>query len=219
MENSRQEREKLVRESGIISAAERLFFQKGYENTSVDEIAAASEFTKRTVYKYFVNKEDLFYAVILKGIQLLLSYLNDGLETCATGYEKFQKTKASFYRFSKENSELFRLMNYSQFIPVNGESGPHFREVARLNSRFFTDFCSMAELGVKDGSIRADFEIPNGVFSLFFLLTGFMSRISALETLYSSRFGIDADALVRLTFEYIDRLMAPNGQPIPADPA
>ena len=49
MSLSRRERERLVRESEIIAAAEKLFIVKGFDNTTMDEIAKAAEFTKRTV--------------------------------------------------------------------------------------------------------------------------------------------------------------------------
>ena len=68
---SRREREKKLRESEIVKAAEVIFFEKGFENASMDEIAKSSEFTKRTLYKYFINKEDLFFAVVHEGFETL----------------------------------------------------------------------------------------------------------------------------------------------------
>ena len=47
----RRERERLAREAEILSAAERLFITKGYENTTMDVIAKEAEFTKRTLYQ------------------------------------------------------------------------------------------------------------------------------------------------------------------------
>jgi AcrR family transcriptional regulator len=35
----------------IIASAEELFCRQGYENTSMDDIAKASEYTKRTIYR------------------------------------------------------------------------------------------------------------------------------------------------------------------------
>ena len=53
---SRKERERLARESEIIAAAEKLFIAKGFESTTMDEIAEAAEFTRRTV-SYFLAAE------------------------------------------------------------------------------------------------------------------------------------------------------------------
>jgi AcrR family transcriptional regulator len=49
----------------ILAAATTLFLDKGYDGTSVDEIAALAEVSKRTVYQHFGNKEQLFTEIIL----------------------------------------------------------------------------------------------------------------------------------------------------------
>ena len=43
--------------SGIAQAAQELFFQKGYEQTSVQDILDALELSKGGFYHYFVSKE------------------------------------------------------------------------------------------------------------------------------------------------------------------
>ncbi len=47
----------------VLAAARSLFGQKGYAQTSVDEIAAAARVTKGAVYHHFAGKEALFRAV------------------------------------------------------------------------------------------------------------------------------------------------------------
>ena len=45
--------------AALIEAARKLFVEKGYEATTMDEIAAAANFAKGTLYHYFVNKAEL----------------------------------------------------------------------------------------------------------------------------------------------------------------
>lgn len=47
----------------LIAAAERLFTERGFHATSVDEIALEAGYTKGAVYSNFRSKEDLFFAV------------------------------------------------------------------------------------------------------------------------------------------------------------
>ncbi|MEG2814125.1 MAG: helix-turn-helix domain-containing protein [Oscillospiraceae bacterium] len=47
--------EKMHREN-ILNAAEELFSTKGYEKTTVDDIAHKSQYSKRTIYIYFKSK-------------------------------------------------------------------------------------------------------------------------------------------------------------------
>lgn len=48
-----------LRRATLIEAADKLFTEKGYEATTMDEIAAAAGFAKGTLYHYFANKADL----------------------------------------------------------------------------------------------------------------------------------------------------------------
>jgi len=59
---TRAEKRELTYE-GLISAADRLFTERGFHATSVDEIAFEAGYTKGAVYSNFESKEDLFFAV------------------------------------------------------------------------------------------------------------------------------------------------------------
>lgn len=49
----------------IIDGARRVFFEKGYDGASMDEVAKAAAVSKATIYVYFGGKEDLFEALVL----------------------------------------------------------------------------------------------------------------------------------------------------------
>ncbi|MBS7541806.1 TetR/AcrR family transcriptional regulator [Ancylobacter oerskovii] len=49
----------------IIDGARRVFFEKGYDGASMDEVAKAAGVSKATIYVYFGSKEDLFEALVL----------------------------------------------------------------------------------------------------------------------------------------------------------
>jgi TetR/AcrR family transcriptional regulator, mexJK operon transcriptional repressor len=68
----------------IMQAATALFIAKGYDGTSMDEVAAKAGVSKQTIYKHFTDKDDLFTAIVLATTQqvdhvvgLVLSTLNN----------------------------------------------------------------------------------------------------------------------------------------------
>ena len=53
-----------IKRAAIIEAAIHHFKESGFESTSMDQIAATAEVSKRTVYNHFASKEALFEAII-----------------------------------------------------------------------------------------------------------------------------------------------------------
>jgi AcrR family transcriptional regulator len=48
----------------ILDAAYELFYRKGFNRVGVDEIAAASRVTKRSLYYHFKSKDELLASVL-----------------------------------------------------------------------------------------------------------------------------------------------------------
>lgn len=59
----------------FIEVARQLFARKGVENTTMNDIAAASYKGRRTIYTYFKSKRDIFNAVIESETDQILSRL------------------------------------------------------------------------------------------------------------------------------------------------
>jgi len=62
MVETRRERKKIAARSQILSAAIDLFSRRGLEAVTIDEIAAAADVGKGTIYNYFATKEDIVVA-------------------------------------------------------------------------------------------------------------------------------------------------------------
>lgn len=65
---TRRDREREQRRGDILNAALTLFSQKGYDKTTMAEIAAASEFAVGTLYKFFKDKNDLYQALLAETV-------------------------------------------------------------------------------------------------------------------------------------------------------
>ena len=55
----------------LLEVARSLFAQQGLEATTMNDIAAASGKGRRTLYTYFRNKEEIYYAVIADELERL----------------------------------------------------------------------------------------------------------------------------------------------------
>ena len=143
-ELTRREREKKVREEEIIRAAKKIFYEKGFHDTSMDEIAKAAQFSKKTLYQYFVNKEDLYFAVVAKEFEIVIQYFAKGITNGTTGLDKIRLLSKAYYAYYKDYPLSFRLMNYCQFIQISRENITHYNEISELRKSLFENFtCSI----------------------------------------------------------------------------
>ena len=72
----RKQRERERRRQQIIVAAKRVFSEKGYSKSTMEDIAREAELSPGTLYLYFKNKDELYASLSLR----ILQYLNIRLE-------------------------------------------------------------------------------------------------------------------------------------------
>ncbi len=92
----RRQREKEQREASILSAAEKLFAQKGYQQTSMEEIADLAEISPGTIYFYFKNKEDLLINLMDDLGFLVRQTLGDGFRGSDFSLDGFCRVGQAF---------------------------------------------------------------------------------------------------------------------------
>lgn len=92
-EKQRQEREEL-----ILRAAEEVLLEKGYHDTSMDEIAARVGIAKGTLYLHFARKEELVFALIEREFQALLRMFDEAMSIEGTAQTKLAFILRAIYQ-------------------------------------------------------------------------------------------------------------------------
>ncbi len=72
----------------LIDVARQLFAHKGIENTTMSDIANASDKGRRTIYTYFKSKKEIYNAVIERESEQLVSRLRDVVKSDLNPEEK-----------------------------------------------------------------------------------------------------------------------------------
>jgi TetR/AcrR family transcriptional regulator, mexJK operon transcriptional repressor len=67
----------------ILAAGQDLFLTRGYQGTSVDQIAAAAAVSKQTVYKHFGDKQELLLAIVAEALERIVSPFLDRIAALA----------------------------------------------------------------------------------------------------------------------------------------
>ena len=73
----RRSRKRLATREAISNAATRLFLERGFDRVTVDEIAAAADVGRMTVFNHFPRKEDMFFDRDAEGREAISAALRD----------------------------------------------------------------------------------------------------------------------------------------------
>lgn len=106
---SRKERQKEELRTKILQTAKQLFMEHGFEHVSIRNIADRIEYSPTTIYLYFKDKDDIFYALHLEGFILLNQYFR-ALEHVADPFERLKAIARAYINFAIENGEFYDLM-------------------------------------------------------------------------------------------------------------
>lgn len=74
----------------IFECAMKLFAEKGYDSTSIEEITAVSGVAKGTLYYHFEKKEDLLNILLEDGMNLLKNSIEIKTRNCNTALDKIK---------------------------------------------------------------------------------------------------------------------------------
>jgi len=100
-------REKL--EQDILSAAKRLFAQRGYGGVSLDHIAKAVGASKQNLLYYFPSKEELYRRVLHGVLDVWLSYMDALSQRPDDPEQAIREYIAGKLRFSREHPDDSRV--------------------------------------------------------------------------------------------------------------
>jgi AcrR family transcriptional regulator len=201
---TRRDREKSLREEEIISAAEKIFCLKSFDEASMDEIAKEAQFTKRTLYQYFESKEDLYRAVVLKGFSRMFSFLSEMSDNEQTGYIRIQQSCSYLYQFYKDNPQLFRVISSWGYIKNKFTiEDKNSNVLTQFKDNILQPIVRMIEDGKADGSINAYIDSEKTALSLFFLMTGFLNQLSITSGTFADYFSLNIDSLSIYTVDLL----------------
>ena len=208
--NERKVKEKEIRRKDIIDAAERIFFTKGYNNATMDDVAKEAEYSKRTVYVYFSSKEQIYFEIMIRGYRLLMEMLKADLQKdkAYTAIEEMRQMASTLYKFSKDYSEYFgAIMEYENNVLDFQKSIPdHSKEECyTLGEQILGYLMDALKKGIAEGSVRSDLNIGNTALTLWACIIGVFNTAKKKKNYIENYHGIKPEDLVSEAFNMMIR--------------
>ncbi len=200
----RKEREKEQRRLDILNAAEKVFFSKGVKNTTMDDVAGASELSKGTLYLYYKSKEELYLAITLRALDILKGKFQEAAEKGGTGLQKAFAVGEAFYRFSRERPDYFNAISYYESTDVRFDVADSMADQCSEHGQECLDILiDSIRIGQADGSIRPDLDPVSTALLLWGQTTGVIQLMALKGEHLQKIHGLDMRGLVEKSFDMV----------------
>ncbi len=107
--SDRKEREREELRDRILVAAKSLFLEKGFEKTSIRNIADRIEYSPGIIYHYFRDKNEIFHALHQGGFLQLMERMKV-LASVRNPMERLKAMGSIYVDFAMENPDMYDLM-------------------------------------------------------------------------------------------------------------
>ena len=212
---SRKQRETDLRKQNIIEAAEKLFLANGYEDTTMNQIATESEFSKGSLYNYFKSKDDLYLAIGTKAYEILIDYTKYFVESKDPGLNQLKAVGYAYYEFTKNYPDYAHIF-HDIFIKLpyvaqksKDKLTANEKEYLNRSEAYGEQFRDIIIKAIKTRSIRSDKDPFLIGFTLFMMTSGIMKELEQHQkTLETMEF--DGDDIIDFVFEMIAAGLKPR---------
>ena len=117
----------------FINAAKTLFVRKGYDDTTMIDIAEEAGLSRRTLYSYFESKVEVFQAVVNSEVEKILAQLSEIAKQNMPVQQKIVEFIFGYFRLVKETVDRNGTLRSGFFRNVWGLE--HFRKAFDLKQK------------------------------------------------------------------------------------
>jgi len=149
-------RKRQQRINKIRDAAAKLFASKGYHATSMEDIAAALDLQKGSLYYYFSSKEALLCELIEQQIDGAVEILQEIRAAAEQPTDKFRRAVEAHLKLFNQHADIQSIFLFQNLNTINRELAQSVEDLAR---RYRDAWRNLFESGVAAGEFRSDLDI------------------------------------------------------------
>jgi AcrR family transcriptional regulator len=136
----------------LVQAAAQLFAEKGFENTSVQEIVDAVGMTKGAMYHYFTSKDDLLYEIYARLLRMQTAHLESIAQSDGPVEDRLHALVVDLVRTTLANIQDVTIFVRSLHLL----SDERRAEIHAARRNYATRFRDLIEEGQRLGTLRSD---------------------------------------------------------------
>jgi AcrR family transcriptional regulator len=188
----KRRRDRAAREREILDAAERIFGERGYQGTSMDEIAAEVGVSKPLIYQYYGSKDGLFLACLSRLRAQLLDAVSEAVLAAADAEKAMYAGFVEWFTFLDDHPRAWSVLVDEGMLAA----GPAAQAADEVRSDFVELIATMVRYNLPADHTFTDDEIQIVAQSI----SGATERLAIWRTKHPSPPTPAATATTLMTF-------------------
>ena len=202
--SERKEREKEQRRKDIIDAAEKVFFEKGLNNSTMDEVAKEAELSKGTLYLYFKSKEEIHFEIKRRAFNILKKMFQKSISENRNGFENCMEIGKAYVDFVNRHRHYYKaIIHFESNDCAVCEFQDKFENFFKEDNPLIL-FVQIINQGIEDNTIRDDIPANALAQMLWAQMTGILQFIATKQKILEFT-GIEAEDIINSQYEIIKR--------------
>ena len=193
-----------LHKENILSAAEKLFLEKGVASTTIDDISKLSEYSRRTIYVYYESKEDILYHIILKGLTILKDDLVVVLKQQKDFIKQYWAICNAMEKYQANSPQSANSINQMKSGDIDFNSIPQvILQIFDSGTDINNLLADYVEQGKKQGIVRSDIEPMKTVYVMWGSITSLLSLVQNKGEFLEKEFSASKESFLEYGYKQI----------------
>ncbi|MFD3400429.1 TetR/AcrR family transcriptional regulator [Kribbella sp. NPDC058693] len=143
----KRRRDRAAREREILEAAERIFGERGYQGTSMDDVAAQVGVSKPLIYQYYGSKDGLFLACLARLRGQLLDTVSDAVMEAPDAEDALYAGFVAWFQFLDDHPQAWSVLVDEGML----SAGPAAEATDEVRAAFIELIATMVRMNLPAG--------------------------------------------------------------------
>ena len=164
--NTRTQRTIAFNRRNILDAADKLFCKNGVEKTTMEQLAAEAGYSKPTLYGYFKDKDEVYFALVLEFMEKIVVKVDKAIDENTAFSDTFTKIWQDVFRLATRYSLYFEGIIGTINVNIKADDTPQiYKDIYHLGEALNEKLLNILQQGKDEGIINI--AIDNSAILLF----------------------------------------------------
>ena len=153
--NTRTQRTIAFNRRNILDAADKLFCKNGVEKTTMEQLAAEAGYSKPTLYGYFKDKDEVYFALVLEFMEKIVVKVDKAIDEQNVFSDIFTKICQDVFRHATRYPLYFEGLIGTINVNIKADDTPQiYKDIYRLGEVLNEKLLNILGQGIDEGIIN-----------------------------------------------------------------